>query len=191
MIQIDENGINTLRTLVSLPQDEIERFFNSEIAAKRLDVEVLSDYKLFLQDKLQIASDKYSSCIKEVVSLIDKELTNREETEPLIIKLCESLSELNEEKTRIEDEIDILKNKLKGYLNKGNAIHGRFKVTYRPGFPYLKVMKKSLLAEQFLSSQPDRKKIRQWFDEHGELLPGTELRTQKDTIIVRDRQFKE
>lgn len=187
MIQIDQKGVNLLRTLVSLPQREIETVFNNEIAAKRFDIKILSDYKLFLQDKQQIASEKYSASIGEVIRLIDRELTNREETEPLIIELCEALSKLNEEKARLELEIDTIKQQLKGYLRKGIAIHGRFKVTYRPGFPYLRVLKKSLLAEQFLSLQPDRKKIRKWFDEHGELLPGTELRTQRDTIIVRGK----
>jgi len=189
MIRIDESETKLLRSIVSLTPGEIEAEFDDKIASKHLDIEKLGDFKLFLSDKLHTASDKYTISIKKLIALIDRELLRREETEPRIEELCECLTKLSEGKKRIEVEIEDAKERLKRYLRKGNTACGRFIVTYRPGFPYLGVVDKSLLSEEFLSPTPDRKKLLRWFKTNGEVLPGTEIRTQRDTVVVKLKRY--
>ena len=187
MINIDENEVGLLRSIVSAPREEIEGLYNSEIASRHFEIDKLGDFKIFLKDKLHTASDIYSVSIKRVINLIEKELVQRDERETRIEELCSSLVELNREKARIELEIDDKKNRLKRYLFEGSNLHGEYKVVYRPGFPYLGVVDSSRLPEEFLSPKPDRRKLRKWFETNGEVLPGTELRNRKDTVIVKNR----
>ncbi|MCK5833121.1 hypothetical protein KAH81_05555 [bacterium] len=185
MISISEEDTILLRSLVSVDTSEIESAFETNIRNKAIGLERLTDYQVFLSDKLLTASEKYSSNIKKLIELLTKEIEHLLSSDPIIEQLCMELDNLSEKKGRIQAKIDDKKNRLKKFLPQGNTKRGCFSILYRPGTPYLGVVSGSLLPSEFLTPQPDRKKLLRWFKSSGEAVPGTEIRIRKDTVIVK------
>jgi len=185
MFSITEQDIFLLRSLISVDLEGIETAFAEKISPKAFKTEKLIDLRAFLEDKIQTSSEKYTQRIQKLIELLNSKIMDLSHSDAIIEQLCVEIFDLSEEKNRIEDEILEKKNRLRKLLPKGKTQIGRFQAYYRPGAPYLGVVRASLIPQEFLRAQPDRKKLLQWFETSGEAIPGTEIRQRKDTIIVK------
>ena len=187
MTQIPSGDVELLKSLVLMPEEEIESVFAECISGRDIKAEELGQMRLFLKDKLVTASEKYVLRITCLIRLLKKEIVQRKETVPQIDELCHLISEASNRKRELEMQIEELKLKIRPYLLYKLTPTQHYYVRLREGSSYLKVSDKNLVPSEFLTPQPDKKKLANHLASTGEIVPGTELKVSKDVIIVKSK----
>ncbi len=187
-MKISEEEIELLRELVALPESEIESEFNKSFRALQTDIKKLGEVRQFLKEKLLNTTGKFAVNIERILHLLEQEIARRDETVPLIEKLGRQIAELNEKKKHLDEQITELKSRLGTFLFRNKTLTQNFEIIYYEGKPYLKIIDKSQVPSEFMSLQPDRHRMDKHFKSSGEILPGTERKIKKNTLIVKRRK---